>query len=144
MKLKDYEIIDFEQKGNCVRFYLGKNGDQFGDDWDDAPYEDNAGTVYEKFVKATADVAFGMDTDVYSPGGYGTESFTKDGMKRRAYPCLSISLNDLWGYAEYTRSVMDSKSWNIFFGDVLTEDMLKKYHGTVIAMSEKESPKPSK
>ena len=36
MKLKNYEIIDFEQKGNCVRFYLGKNGDQFGDDWDSA------------------------------------------------------------------------------------------------------------
>ena len=40
------EIIDFERKGNVVRFYLGKNGEQWGDDWDDAPYEHNAGKVY--------------------------------------------------------------------------------------------------
>ena len=133
MKLSDYEIIDFDQKGNVVRFYLGKNGEQYGDDWDDAPYEDNAGTVYDKFIRGTVDVAFGMDADVYAPDGYGCESFTKDGMKQRAYPCISVSLKDFWGY---TRAVMDSESWNIFFGDVLTEDMLAKYHGTVIRMQE--------
>ena len=133
MKLSDYEIIDFDQKGNVVRFYLGKNGEQYGDDWNDAPYEDNAGTVYDKFIRGTVDVAFDLDADVYAPGGYGCESFTKDGMRKRAYPCISVSLKDLWGYG---RSVMDSESWNIFFGDKLSESMLAKYHGTVIRFDE--------
>lgn len=136
MKLSDYEIIDFDQKGNVVRFYLGKNGEQYGDDWDDAPYEDNAGTVYDKFIRGTVDVAFDLDADVYAPGGYEYAGYTKDGMKNRAYPCISVSLKDFWGY---TRSVMDSESWNIFFGDMLTENMLKKYHGTVIAVYEKDT-----
>lgn len=133
MKISDYEIIDFDQKGNVVRFYLGKNGEQYGDDWDDAPYEDNAGTVYDKFIRGTVDVAFDMSADVYAPNGYECAGYTKDGMRNRAYPCISVSLKDLWGY---TRAVMDSESWNIFFGDVLKEDMLAKYHGTVIRMQE--------
>lgn len=41
------QIIDMEKKGNVVRFYLGENGKQWGDDWNDAPYDCNAGTVYE-------------------------------------------------------------------------------------------------
>lgn len=133
MKISDYEIIDFDQKGNVVRFYLGKNGEQYGDDWDDAPYEDNAGTVYDKFIRGTVDVAFDLDADVYAPGGYEYANFTKDGMKNRAYPCISVSLKDFWGYE---RAVMDSESWNIFFGDTLTEEALKEYHGTVIRMQE--------
>ena len=47
------KIIDFERKGNIVRFYLGdvnnSNG-YYGDDWDDVPYEHNAGKVYEQYV----------------------------------------------------------------------------------------------
>ena len=73
------KIIDFEVKGNVVRFYLGNKTDEwgwtnknykdrngntpdwlkpndtyYGDDWDDVPYEHNAGLVYDKFVKGTA------------------------------------------------------------------------------------------
>ena len=42
------KIIDFECTGNVVRFYLGKDNekDYHGDDWNDTPYECNAGTVY--------------------------------------------------------------------------------------------------
>lgn len=43
------KIIDFERKGNLVRFYLGDDDlhDWSGDDWNDTPYEYNAGQVYE-------------------------------------------------------------------------------------------------
>lgn len=31
------QIIDFDRKGNVVRFYIGKNArEATGDDWDDA------------------------------------------------------------------------------------------------------------
>ena len=47
------KIIDFDKKGNVVRFYLGEDvcNDYWGDDWNDAPYEHNAGTVYNRYVK---------------------------------------------------------------------------------------------
>ena len=40
------KIVDFKKEGNIVRFYLGEtiNG-IYGDDWDDTPYEHNAGEV---------------------------------------------------------------------------------------------------
>ena len=45
------KIIDFEKKGNVVRFYYGKDSlkEWYGDDWDDRPYEHNAGEVYHRF-----------------------------------------------------------------------------------------------
>ncbi len=68
-------IIDFEIRGNTVRFFLGFKTDDwgwtnkdykdsigqtpawlkpsnsyYGDDWNDCPYEHNAGTVYERFI----------------------------------------------------------------------------------------------
>ena len=79
------KIIDFKKKGNVVRFYLGeetpdwgwtrsdytRNGTTpdwlkpsdryYGDDWDDRPYEHNAGQVYEEFIKGYKDVAFDFD-----------------------------------------------------------------------------------
>lgn len=38
------KIIDFERKGNLVRFYLGDDdlAEWWGDDWNDTPYEHNA------------------------------------------------------------------------------------------------------
>ena len=60
----DYKIIDFERKGNVVRFYLIKvdrNDDYYGDDWDDTPYEHNAGSVYDSFVNKIVDVFFPYD-----------------------------------------------------------------------------------
>ena len=77
------KIIDFEKKGNVVRFYLGEQTENwgwtnpeykdytgktptwlkpsdryYGDDWDDKPYEHNAGTVYGEFIKGYKDIAF--------------------------------------------------------------------------------------
>ena len=79
------KIIDFEKKGNIVRFYLGEKTEDwgwtnpeykdytgetpswlkpkdtyYGDDWDDAPYEHNAGQVYEEFIKGQKDIAFDL------------------------------------------------------------------------------------
>ena len=58
------KIIDFERKGNVVRFFLGADDcfDYWGDDWDDAPYDCNAGTVYSRFVTGRKDVSFPFDS----------------------------------------------------------------------------------
>lgn len=90
------KIIDFEKKGNVVRFYLGdincKN--YWGDDWDDRPYEHNAGTVYSEFVTGYIDVAFPYDCDVLEPADdwryNGNSPFCKEDFKKRYAPCIVV------------------------------------------------------
>lgn len=57
------KVIDFEIAGRQMKLYLGNMDcdDYWGDDWDDAPYEHNAGTVYDDFVKDTVVITFPGD-----------------------------------------------------------------------------------
>lgn len=87
------KIIDFDKKGNVVRFYLGEDGcaNYYGDDWNDTPYECNAGTVYERFVAGVADVAFPFDALVLEPcDGEFSSRYCKDDMKSGNVPCLIV------------------------------------------------------
>lgn len=62
-------IIDVDKRrGNVVRFYIGDiESDYWGDDWDDTPYECNAGYVYDQYVKGVIDVAFPYNWTVLEP-----------------------------------------------------------------------------
>lgn len=87
------KIIDFELKGNMVRFFLGNDTDEdyHGDDWNDVSYEDNAGTVYPDYVTGTVDLAFPFDALVLEPGsGYGDSGYCKDDMKAGVAPCVIV------------------------------------------------------
>lgn len=87
------KIIDFDKKGNVVRFYLGEDdyANYYGDDWNDTPYECNAGTVYERFVAGVADVAFPFDALVLEPcDGEFSSRYCKDDMKAGNVPCLIV------------------------------------------------------
>lgn len=57
------KVIDFEITGRQMKLYLGANdcNNYWGDDWDDAPYEHNAGTVYDEYVKDTIVITFPGD-----------------------------------------------------------------------------------
>lgn len=103
------KIIDCENKGNCVRFYLGEktkdwgwvnpdykvNGktpdwlspeDFFcGDDWDD-PYG-NDGRVYDEFIKGKRDICFPFDWLVFLPKE-GSYIYSKEKMVKRMCPCI--------------------------------------------------------
>lgn len=57
-------IIDIQAKGNVLRFYLGENGTQTGDDWNDVPYEHNAGKVYDEFIQDTYDIVLPFEFEV--------------------------------------------------------------------------------
>lgn len=74
------KVIDVKAKGNLVRFYLGQNDceDYYGDDWNDYPYEDNCGVVYDKFITAHIDICFPLDYEVITnlnPGKYCRNDF---------------------------------------------------------------------
>ena len=60
------KVLDIERKGNVVRFYLGDDALEkwWGDDWNDSPYELNAGPVYEQFVLEEADAVCPFDVEL--------------------------------------------------------------------------------
>lgn len=92
------KIIDFECKGNIVRFFLGKDGDEDyqGDDWDDRPYESNAGPVYKKYITGIADLAFPFDSLVLEPcADVFNSHYSKDDMKAGKVPCVIVVPDDL-------------------------------------------------
>ena len=89
-----YKIMDFEKKGNLVRFYLGNLDvmDYWGDDWNDTPYEHNAGEVYDEYTEGYIDVAFPFDWLVLEPRddwrNQGNSRWCKEDMKNRRVPCI--------------------------------------------------------
>lgn len=132
MANNNLEIIDVETKGNVVRFYLGKNGEQWGDDWNDAPYEHNAERVYDRYVEDTKDVFVDFDFSVLEPcSGTINSGYSKEDMIKRRVPCL-IVVNDkifdedssAWVHSHDFRYWAGCKNKNVikfYFGDVLNK-----------------------
>jgi hypothetical protein len=139
------KIIDFERKGNVVRFYLGEKTEDwgwtrsdykrsdgttpdwlkpsdsyYGDDWDDRPYEHNAGQVYEEFIKGYKDVSFDFDDLVLEPccGAWNCNSrWCKDDMVARRVPCIIAVPKEIHQY-----------SWDDAFDTWAGADGIKKYY----------------
>lgn len=134
-KEMELKIIDFEKKGNQVKFILGdkKLKDWYGDDWDDRPYEHNAGSVYDEFVKGEKVLTFDWYDAVLEPcsGAYNSQ-YTKDDMKARRIPCIVVvdkSLLkehlDYWGstddidFNQYASSADNKLIKKFYFGDII-------------------------
>lgn len=118
------KAIDYEMKGNIVRIYLGREDllRWWGDDWDDAPYEHNAGTVYEEFVTGHVDVAFPYDAIVLEPcDGEFNSPWHKDDMAEGRVPMLAVMMepgDDSWHYENsFSRLVGDARAWLMRMGD---------------------------
>lgn len=138
------KIIDFKKKGNVVRFYLGektedwgwtrpdytRNGTTpdwlkpsdryYGDDWDDRPYEHNAGQVYEEFIKGYKDIAFDFDDLVLEPadGTWNCISYwCKDDMVAKKVPCIIVVPKEVY-----------KDSWDDAFDVWACTDGIKKYY----------------
>ena len=143
------KIIDFAKKGNIVRFYLGEKTEDwgwtnpeykdytgetpswlkpkdtyYGDDWDDAPYEHNAGQVNEEFIKGQKDIAFDFDDIVLEPcDGCGNSVWCKDDMVARKVPCLIVVPK------EVVVATQGSFYWDDFNYWVGNDNVIKYYFG---------------
>jgi hypothetical protein len=119
------KIIDFDTKGNVVRFYLGQDDLEkwWGDDWNDCPYEHNAGTVYDRYVSGYKDIAFGFDDVVFEPCvGELNSPYTKEDMIKRKVPCICVlkkehqdKLTDY--YYSFKEIVGNVNAVKYYFGD---------------------------
>lgn len=119
------KIIDFEVKGNVVRFALGADecDDYWGDDWDDRPYEHNAGSVYDRYVTGYAEILFPFDYTVLTPEDdwtYQSNSpFCKEDFKKRKAPCVVVSHNEDDWDARYSKEALNSNALKFYFEDKL-------------------------
>ena len=95
------KIIDFEKKGNLVRFYLGDDdcNDYWGDDWNDSPYEHNAGEVYDRYIKEYIDVCFPFDSIVLEPKNdwHNNSNYSKQDIKNGMVPCIIVISKEILG-----------------------------------------------
>lgn len=66
-----YRIIDRRRRHGLIRLYLAERPDPgyTGDDWDDSPYERNAGPVCQDFVDATPTLAVPWGLAAVEPAG---------------------------------------------------------------------------
>lgn len=118
------KIIDFKKKGNLVRFYLGDDNlnDWYGDDWNDRPYEHNAGSVYDEFIVGHCDIVFPFDLIVAEPNedwrNNGNSDWCKDDMKERKVPCIIVvSEDDYWSDREFNKYLANDRAVKFYFGD---------------------------
>lgn len=125
------KIIDFEKRGNVVRFYLGEDNltDYWGDDWDDAPYELNAGIVYDEYVSQYVDYAFPIDYLTLEPKDNwrwrNNSPYTKQDMKEGKAACLLI-VNPIerkidWWSDEFNFWAGNKNVLKIYFNDSFDE-----------------------
>lgn len=114
------KIIDFERKGNVVRFYLGADDcfDYWGDDWDDAPYNCNAGQVYDRYIIGHKDVYFPFDSLVLEPESNRYNSWcTKEDMKKRKIPCIIVVPKEI-----------HEDTWNDSFSQFVGADGIQRFY----------------
>ena len=123
--MENYKVIDFNKLGNVVRFYLGdKDLDNFyGDDWNNTPYEDNAGLVYDRFVKGYVDVAWDLDCVVCEPcDGTWNSGYCKNDFKKQNIPIIVVKHlgkdEYMWAYDAFNRCLANADR-KIFIGTSL-------------------------
>lgn len=123
------KIIDFDRKGNVVRFFLGDDDceDYGGDDWNDAPYEINAGHVDSEYIRGYTDIAFPFNTLVLEPcDGHLNSCWCKDDMKKRRVPCIiakPIITNEYY-VEDFDTNVGDENVKKYYFGDKMEAEVL--------------------
>ncbi|MBQ7064154.1 MAG: hypothetical protein IJM90_04620 [Firmicutes bacterium] len=127
------KIIDWERKGNLVRFYLGKDDlkEWWGDDWDDTPYEHNAGTVYDEYVSGHTDICFPWDYTVLEPCcGIWNSPYSKKDMIRCKVPCVIVAPLDPDSFDPSFQELVGAKDGSgivkYYFGDQMepTEEVI--------------------
>jgi len=122
--IKELKVIDFSKKGNVIRFYLGNSSDYYGDDWDDRPYEHNAGKVYDEFIRDTYDIYVPFDFEVLEPcDGTINSSYCKDDMKENKVPCIVIYKpeKDEFPYSDFSYVVGNKKALKIYFNTTMEQ-----------------------
>lgn len=121
------KIGDFKQCGNVLRLYMVDDSckDYWGDDWDDRPYEHNAGQIYDEYVVGVVDVGFPLSYRVETPADdwtfRGNSPFSKEDFKKRGTPfALIVPRSEDACTPDYLECLVRGEQvWALHFGDSL-------------------------
>lgn len=122
------KILDAQKKGNLIRLYLGEDDLEHwgGDDWNDIPYEHNAGVVYGEYVKEVRDFTIPFDCTVLEAcedWHYNYNSpYSKDMLVEGKAPILTIIGEDDQYDNDFLRASAVSQACNIYLGHHLSDD----------------------
>lgn len=127
------KIIDFERRGNVVRFYLGEDNikDYTGDDWGDDTWEYKASRVYDEYIVAYGDISVPFDRVVLDSSEC-QYCYSKNDMKNRLVPCIAIAnvdrLGQDCGHLQFGVAIAMDDTERVYFGDEFDETRFAKYH----------------
>lgn len=135
MKRDELFLIDFEKKGNQLRLFFGEDKDYYGDDWNDAPYQHNAGRVYERYIKDTAVLSFYYDDIVLEPADEYNLDVSKDDFVEMKIPAFVVlRVKDRKPGIHYTSYTFNQllgmhNVFRFYFGMTVSEinDILEKH-----------------
>lgn len=138
--LDKLKIIDLRAKGNVLRLVLGKKKlkGYYGDDWNDKPYQRNAGEVYSEFIECYLDLAFNFDTTILLPEV--DMDLCKDDFVAHKAPCCLIIPKIFPNYYTFTyalekreESQQDTSIIPIYYNDNPLDILSKavKYNGFI-------------
>ncbi len=116
---ENQKILDFEIYGNQVKLFLGNENtnDYYGDDWDDYPYEHNAGKVYSRFVSSIYILNVPFKFSVFEPSDFTTiDSYCMNDMKDGVVPAIILSSNSKY-YDSFEMALGDRDSIKIYLND---------------------------
>lgn len=124
---KDLIIVDFALYSHQLVLFLGnpKIKDYHGDDWDDSPYDCNAGTVYSEYYEDMVILNFDENYEIIEPTyGYLNTPYCKEDMRDQGVPCILYqNKNMLNGYRPYNfGTAWKSKKYHeIHMGDKISK-----------------------
>lgn len=105
-------VCDWETKGNVVRLYCCDEDvydEVWGDDWDDYPYEHNAGQVNDKYVSYIVDLAFNYDIMVMEAEKdyyyHGNSPYCKKDFKDKLAPIFVLGYEEDWWDNSYHTAI---------------------------------------
>jgi hypothetical protein len=113
-KKEDLKLIDLDRTESGFRAFFGKKDcdDYWGDDWNDKPYEHNAGEVYDRYVERTVDFNIPFGCKAYMPcDGEYNSPWSKEDFKNMATPILIVVPKSIADKEMYSWSNDDYKSW---------------------------------
>lgn len=124
---KKLKICDFEKEGNVIRLYLTNldDDDYSGENWNNSPYEHNAGMVSYHGYYPYIEFAFPLNIWVTEPADdyhyQGNSPFCKNDFKARKTPCLIIGdLGEDW-HDSYSEQIGNQNLLRIYFNDKLSD-----------------------
>ena len=95
---ENLKLVDIEVFEDYAILYLGKSdmNDYYGDDWNDAPYDCNAGLVYPEFIEKIITVKMPEDLYIESFEGYFDVNMriTRNDQKWGIYPVAILEKTD--------------------------------------------------